>query len=514
MSWPACLCCCCCCLLSLWAVVIPLCIVWATRNPECYYAWFESPDAGSGDPWSGESWSGSFPGSGDASSGTEESCTLFFWSYFWDFEEDQFQLWFQWFCFIFSIVGIPSGMVLTRLCVWMRKRKTRAVQELDGVLVFLSYRVSSDAAIVERLYNQLSALGVEVWRDAECLEPGLKWERDFVDALCRSNVFVPVLSRAGLANFALLKPDSVCDNVLLEYRLARELQERGRIARIVPVLVGDFFNKGGDEYGVPSCGGVPIASVEAKVAEHLARKDLGMSRLAADLCGPKPVLDAILAHQGTSFSGRSMALATRSVACFIAECARLVGSGEDGMPTRWMSMLTVAMRDIFPHTHDLVRDIRRKCYCMLGGGGTANARLLAKDAPEDPGIGRILFSTGVTVPGEREDDGLTVNPVLLRDAPALGGSSALRKLFNARNSSADSSSGVQLERLSRHMSLAKSAKTKGGDTHAEATIANLVASREQQADEQRDRLSMRAQAVHMARRSSRFATASGSLDEV
>ena len=64
------------------------------------------------------------------------------------------------------------------------------------------------------------------------------------------------------------------------------------------------------------------------------------------------------------------------------------------------------------------------------------------------------------------------------------------------------------------MSLAKSATTKRGDTHAEAAIANLVASREQQADEQRDRLSMRAQAVHMARRSSRFATASGSLDEV
>jgi len=92
-----------------------------------------------------------------------------------------------------------------------------------------------------------------------------------------------VLSKAALANFATLQPDSDCDNVLLEQLLALELKERGQIKSILPILVGepkremgrsvtaygDFFATGGK----PRCPeGVVVASVDAKAREHLARK--------------------------------------------------------------------------------------------------------------------------------------------------------------------------------------------------------------------------------------------------
>ena len=38
--------------------------------------------------------------------------------------------------------------------------------------VFISYRVSSDAHHAEMLYKQLTAVGIKVWWDKECLLPG------------------------------------------------------------------------------------------------------------------------------------------------------------------------------------------------------------------------------------------------------------------------------------------------------------------------------------------------------
>ena len=97
--------------------------------------------------------------------------------------------------------------------------------------VFLSYRVASDSVHVQKLYEALTAHGVTVWWDKVCLQPGEKWEAGFCEGLAKSDVFVPLLSRAAInhptiawQNFGKLTAESRCDNVFLEHRLALELR--------------------------------------------------------------------------------------------------------------------------------------------------------------------------------------------------------------------------------------------------------------------------------------------------
>ena len=41
--------------------------------------------------------------------------------------------------------------------------------------VFISYRVASDSQHVDILYKLLTDMGVKVWWDKVCLEPGVDW---------------------------------------------------------------------------------------------------------------------------------------------------------------------------------------------------------------------------------------------------------------------------------------------------------------------------------------------------
>jgi hypothetical protein len=74
----------------------------------------------------------------------------------------------------------------------------------------------------------------------------VSWEEGFCDGLVKSRIFMPILSRNAIndpdkssQNFAQLEETSRCDNVLLEHLLAVELQQRGLIERIYPVMIGD-----------------------------------------------------------------------------------------------------------------------------------------------------------------------------------------------------------------------------------------------------------------------------------
>ena len=122
------------------------------------------------------------------------------------------------------------------------KSAARMVGEEAEFDVFISYRVASDAAHVERLYNILTKLGVKVWWDKKCLLPGEPWEEGFCQGLIKSRAFVPLLSRGAIKNptvpwqnFENLTEGSRCDNVFLEHRLALELREMGFIEKIYPV---------------------------------------------------------------------------------------------------------------------------------------------------------------------------------------------------------------------------------------------------------------------------------------
>ena len=152
------------------------------------------------------------------------------------------------------------------------ERRHAAPPKLDRP-VFFSYRVSTDAELVERMHDKLRSQGVGVWWDKACLAPGLQWEQGFADGLFGAYVFVPFLSKAALAPFAKLQPGSGCDNVLLEFRLALELVARGELHRVFPVFLGepedyaslgegygDFFQGG----GMPMAPDVRVEAVEAK----------------------------------------------------------------------------------------------------------------------------------------------------------------------------------------------------------------------------------------------------------
>jgi serine/threonine protein kinase/ankyrin repeat protein len=84
------------------------------------------------------------------------------------------------------------------------RKVARLVGEKAKYDVFLSYRVASDSAHVERLYALLTAQGFKVYWDKLCLEPGVDWEQGtigqcrclmhFVLSLNNPTLFTPHLS--------------------------------------------------------------------------------------------------------------------------------------------------------------------------------------------------------------------------------------------------------------------------------------------------------------------------------
>ena len=62
------------------------------------------------------------------------------------------------------------------------------------------------------------------------LENAEKWEQGFIKGLLGAAIFVPVLSRDAIARFRDLENESNADNVLLEWRIALELERRGLLS--------------------------------------------------------------------------------------------------------------------------------------------------------------------------------------------------------------------------------------------------------------------------------------------
>ena len=174
--------------------------------------------------------------------------------------------------------------------------------------IFLSYRVASDSAHVEAFHKQFTGLGLKVWWDKLCLLPGQNWEEGFCSGLLRSANFVCLLPKGAIrnpnndrSNFEKLTASSPCDNVLLKWRLALELKERGMIDGVFPVMIGD---KGADRkysrFGFGDCTrnvpGVAVESVEHKISEHLDREGLRLP--LQDTMTVSAVLSTVLSNKG------------------------------------------------------------------------------------------------------------------------------------------------------------------------------------------------------------------------
>ena len=94
--------------------------------------------------------------------------------------------------------------------------------------VFLSYRVDSDSTHVKLFYDALTALGLTVWWDKQCLLPGQPWEEGFCNGLMKSCCFVCLLSRNAINH-----PDKPWQNFTRFLRRKFALRQR-----VVGVEVG------------------------------------------------------------------------------------------------------------------------------------------------------------------------------------------------------------------------------------------------------------------------------------
>ena len=89
-----------------------------------------------------------------------------------------------------------------------------------------------------------------------------------------------------MQSFEHLTESSRCDNVLLEYRLALELQSIGLLEAVIPIMIGDSSGDSRDPRACtysnyfqsgcsPRCPDIMVMSVEEKLCEHLNSQGLG-----------------------------------------------------------------------------------------------------------------------------------------------------------------------------------------------------------------------------------------------
>lgn len=196
-----------------------------------------------------------------------------------------------------------------------RRPAARMVGEKPKYDIFISYRVASDAAYVEKLYNAwVNVFNLKVFWDKKCLQDGKDWMVGFLEGLCSSRIFIPILSRNAInmadnirQNFSLLKADSPCDNVLLEYRMVLELRAFGLIESIFPIMIGDhepikktfsnYFQSG----CMPWAAEVVVHSVEEKLIQHMQNQGLGAPLSSGRTV--KEILGELTACQGAFVQG-------------------------------------------------------------------------------------------------------------------------------------------------------------------------------------------------------------------
>ena len=353
---------------------------------------------------------------------------------------------------------------------------TAAKTRWKRVQIFLSYRVETDSELVEALYARLRGHGLRVWFDKKELQTGQKWEAGFVDGLFDSQIFVPVLSAAGLEHFAKLRADTdKCDNVLLEQSMALEQKERGAIKAIVPVLVGSvaeeerkitngekrkrtiaagehahFFN---DDGGLPVCRDVLVKAVDEKLHEHLTRRlkrsgreqgPAAAMRLLEKNRTPRRILEQLCQHQGVFIFGprdASLDMAAKK----ILETARLVvnadeddeankGKGKGGNKGMSRDNLLSARSWSFLSARSW-SGLSRRSRVGSVPSESDDARML-----EDGGHIGVVDVAAYFVSGMRKEelddardgDGLMINPILVEQAKWKREEAAQRKRNNAR----------------------------------------------------------------------------------
>jgi hypothetical protein len=203
--------------------------------------------------------------------------------------------------------------------------------------VFISYRVDSDAVIARKMYDMLTGKGFAVWLDVHKLKDGVSWEEGFCNGLVNSRAFLPIISSAAIkARFENLTEISKCDNVLLEHRLATELQARGMIEYIYPLFVGDLdtVTQQYGNYFHQGCAPSPassacVSAVEEKLKIHLDNQGLGLPYKTSP--SVREVLASISICQGGRVEGNDLDVILDSIAVRVSKMVQEIDTrGEIG----------------------------------------------------------------------------------------------------------------------------------------------------------------------------------------
>jgi hypothetical protein len=164
---------------------------------------------------------------------------------------------------------------------------------------------------------------VAVFLDQVRLQNGRQFQRDFIEALSRSLVIVPIFSKDALQRFIEHDPN-VQDNLLIEWILALELLEapQSPLCRIFPIMfgarnadgsIGDLFSDGILDR-IPDV--VPVASLTA-VASFLLTKTT---------ITPRPGFESItvrgIVREMTKFQCFPAWASKNTAALLPAECAK------------------------------------------------------------------------------------------------------------------------------------------------------------------------------------------------
>jgi hypothetical protein len=181
-------------------------------------------------------------------------------------------------------------------------------------VAFISYRFETEAELAMKLKSYLELqCGIHTFLDDSNLQPGHHFRDGFISALENCVVFVPLMSRKGLKNFASLGPDSDIDNLFLEFAAAVFLKRKGRLKAIYPVFIGDKKKSSGKKYGdffvgrcAPDIKDEKIVNnkIEEEMRKYFGRKGYkGTSPV-------KKVMGEIMNSKGKKFDGEFAPIAT------------------------------------------------------------------------------------------------------------------------------------------------------------------------------------------------------------
>ena len=117
----------------------------------------------------------------------------------------------------------------------------------DAFDLFISYRVWCDKEFAEALYRAASACQLhpgrehrmKVYLDKVRIVDGQRFDENFAKGLANSAVFTPLVSASCLKNFVELGQEDKEDFVLAEWIMAVELQSKGIIKAILPIVMGE-----------------------------------------------------------------------------------------------------------------------------------------------------------------------------------------------------------------------------------------------------------------------------------